>query len=284
MLVRARGVDICVETFGAPGVAVLLISGGAASMEYWEDEFCARLAAGGRYVIRYDLRDTGRSTTCPPGAPDYTGDDLVLDAVAVLDALGVATAHVVGISLGGMLAQRLGVEHPERVATLCLLSTSPAGPGSAENGLPPMHPDLVASFGAPEPDWSDRESVIASTLASLRAYAGTIPVDEERARAIVGRAFDRSIGIASAGNHFLADGGGSEPLRPRLGTITAPTLVLHGTADPFFPYGHGEALAAEIPGARLVALPGVGHEYPPVPVWDLVLDELLRHTAAVAAR
>jgi pimeloyl-ACP methyl ester carboxylesterase len=115
-----------VETFGDAGApAILLISGAAASMDWWDAEFCRRLAAGGRFVIRYDHRDTGRSVGYPPGAPGYTGADLVGDAVGLIDALAGGRAHVVGLSMGGGIAQYLAIHHGDRVATLTLMSTSP---------------------------------------------------------------------------------------------------------------------------------------------------------------
>jgi pimeloyl-ACP methyl ester carboxylesterase len=123
-----RGVELCAETFGDPSAPpLLLIMGSGASMDWWEEDFCERLAAGGRFVVRYDHRDTGQSVTYPPGKPDYTGDDLMADAVGVLDALGLASAHVVGMSMGGALAQLVALDHPDRVASLTLISTSPAG-------------------------------------------------------------------------------------------------------------------------------------------------------------
>jgi pimeloyl-ACP methyl ester carboxylesterase len=275
-MVLANGVELCVQVFGDPASpAILLIGGAASSMDWWEDEFCARLAAAPRFVIRYDLRDTGQSVTYPPGAPEYGGADLVMDAVGVLDALGIVRAHVVGISMGGGIAQHLALDHVDRVASLTLISTSPGGPG-----LPPMSDELRARFEEPlpEPDWSDRQAVVDYVVDDLRLYAGTYPFDEEGSRALVGRIVDRTINIASTmTNHWILQGG--ESLRPRLGEIGAPTLVLHGTEDPLLPYGHAEALAAEIPGARLVPLEGVGHEMPPRPVWDQVVAVIVDHTA-----
>src|SRR5918994_37613 len=116
MRAEINGAELCVDTIGNPGdPAVLLIMGGAGSMDRWEEPFCERLAAAGRYVIRYDHRDTGGSTTYPPGKPGYTGDDLVADALGVLDHLGVERAHVFGLSMGGGIAQRIAVDHPERL-------------------------------------------------------------------------------------------------------------------------------------------------------------------------
>jgi pimeloyl-ACP methyl ester carboxylesterase len=281
-IVRANGVDLCVETFGRGGnPAILLIAGAASSMDWWEDEFCERLASGGRFVVRYDLRDTGRSVTYPPGEPEYGGLDLVADAVGILDALGVPRAHIVGISMGGAIAQRLGLDHADRVASLTLMSTSPGSPGRPDNAeLPQMSDELAAAYAAStEPDWSDREAVIDHIVSGLRILAGSYAVDEERARALASHIVDRTLDIESTHrNHFLLESGG-EPMRPRLREIVAPTLVIHGTEDALFPLAHGEALAAEIPGARFLPLPGVGHEHPPPPVWDLVVPAILEHTA-----
>jgi pimeloyl-ACP methyl ester carboxylesterase len=265
-----NGVTLCAQAFGDPAApALLLISGAESSMDWWDDGFCERLAAGGRYVIRYDTRDTGRSTTFPPGRPPYEGDALIDDAVGLLDELGIASAHIVGISMGGGIAQVLAVRHPERVASLTLVATSPGGPG-----LPPMSAHLAGQMGGGgAPDWSDREAVIAYYTGGEHMLAGTIPVDEQRMRRIVGRVWDRSPAIASGQNHWQLSGG--EPVRARLGEITAPTLVLHGTADPLFPFGHGEALARDISGAQLVPLVGMGHQMPPPELWDTVVPAIL---------
>jgi pimeloyl-ACP methyl ester carboxylesterase len=280
-LVRANGVDLCVDTFGDVGdPAILLIAGSETSMDWWEDEFCELLAAGPRYVIRYDLRDTGRSVSYEPGAPEYDGSDLVDDAVGLLDALGIARAQVVGISMGGGIAQQLALEHADRVATLTLISTSPVGPRTPGTpALPPMSDELAAHFArpAPEPDWSDRTAVIDHIVEGLRPYAGSLPFDEKRQRTLVERVVDRTTNIASSmKNHSLIHDG--RPVRGRLSELDVPTLVLHGTADPLFPFGHGEALVAEIPGARLVALEGMGHEMPPRPLWGKVVAAILAHT------
>jgi pimeloyl-ACP methyl ester carboxylesterase len=281
--VRAGGATLCVEGIGSPDdPPLLLIGGNSGSMDFWDDELCARFAAGGRYVVRYDPRDTGRSTQWPAGKPGYTGGDLLDDVVHVLDGLGIAAAHVLGISSGGAIAQQVAVEHPERVRTLTLVSTSLGGPASVPwDDLPSSAEAVVASFAqpAPEPDWTDREAVVEYVVSGERVFAGTLPVDEEGLAALVRRAFDRTPDMAAAWkNHWIAESG--PPLRAGIGSISAPTLVLHGTADPLFPYGHGEALAKEIPGARLVPLRGMGHQMPPPQVWDVLVTEVLEHTSA----
>ncbi|MEC4016447.1 alpha/beta fold hydrolase [Streptomyces sp. H27-D2] len=282
-IVHANGVDLCVETFGDPtDPAILLISGAASSMDSWEDRFCERLAAGTRYVIRYDSRDTGRSTSYKPGAPPYSVPDLAADAVGLLDALSVRRAHIVGISMGGGIAQRLAVERPGRVASVTLISTSPGGPGrpgtADDSGLPPMSEKLRAHFAQrpPAPDWSDRTAVIDYRVESLRRLVGSAGFDEARARELAGLVFDRTPDMATGMNHGLLDAG--DPIRPRLSEVTAPTLVIHGTEDPVFPYGHAEALAAEITDARLLPLPGVGHQMLPETTWNAVVPTILRHT------
>jgi pimeloyl-ACP methyl ester carboxylesterase len=281
MRVEINGAALCVDTVGEPGhPAVLLIMGAAGSMDRWEEPFCERLAAAGRYVIRYDQRDTGASTSYPPGKPGYTGDDLIADPLGVLDHLGVERAHCVGISMGGAIVQRIAVDHPERVLSITLMSTSPVGPGGPENpDLPPMSDELRAHFSggeqSAEPDWSDREAAISFLLEGERPYAGSRGIDEHAMRALLGRVYDRSTSLPSANNHFMLEG--TSMARARLAEITAPALVIHGADDPLFPPAHGEALAREIPGAKLLVIDGLGHELPPW-AWDEVLPALIAVT------
>jgi pimeloyl-ACP methyl ester carboxylesterase len=275
--IHANGVDLCVETFGDPAdPPILLIMGAGGSMLAWNDEFCRRLAAGPRFVIRYDNRDTGRSVTYPPGAPGYTGADLVADVAGLLEALGIGSAHLVGMSMGGAIAQLVALAYPGRVASLTLISTS-AGPGDPD--LPGTAGELRARFAAPPPapDWSNREAVIDYVVEDARAYAATTrPFDEAAWRELSGRDFDRSVDIASSmTNHLLADAAGR--WRERLGEISVPTLVIHGDEDPLFPPGHAYALAKEIPDARLLVLEQTGHELPRR-VWDVVVPAIVAHT------
>jgi pimeloyl-ACP methyl ester carboxylesterase len=275
--VQVDGVDICVQAFGDPDdPTVLLIAGLNSSMDWWEPEFCERVAAAGRFVIRYDHRDTGRSVSYPAGAPGYRSEDLVADAGGVLAALDRPSAHVVGISMGGALAQLLTLTHPGIVDSLTLISTS-AGAGDAD--LPSVSPELAAHFAdpPPEPEWSDPAAVVEYIVAGARPYAAhCMPFDETAVRAVAQRAVARTVNLAaSQQNHALVEGGGS--WRARLGEIVAPTLVIHGTEDPLFPIGHGEALAREIHGARLVPLENTGHELPQR-VWDEVISAILAVT------
>jgi pimeloyl-ACP methyl ester carboxylesterase len=270
-MVPANGVDLCVETFGAgDDPAVLLIAGGARSMDWWEDGFCHRLAAGGRFVIRYDHRDTGRSTSFPAGRPPYTQVDMAGDALGVLDALGIARAHVVGLSFGGGLAQRLAVEDQPRLRTVTLMSASPG----------PLDEPPAAAAPDPRylPDFSDRAAAVDQLVACVTAAGGPHTADAAHLRRLAERVFDRTTDPAAAcRNHWLA--GCGPPVRDRLGTVDLPTLIMHGTVDPLFSMAHPAALAREIPAARLVPLPGVGHEFPPQAVWGVVIEQILRHTA-----
>lgn len=319
-MVRANGVDLCVQAFGDPADPAILLMGGATqSMDWWDDALCTRLAAAARYVIRYDPRDTGASTTYPAGLPPYTGDDLAADAVALLDAFAVPSAHIVALSMSGILAQRLAIRHPTRVATLTLASTTPdaaPAPGSASPaaGDPPdaaRHPAATEPTGPAEParpadgvipssaeapaDAGDasveagegaarasgaggRAAAIAGIVAAYLPSSGPRGAGPERLRAIAGRVADRTRNLAAASGNHLAAGEGT-PVGDRLAEIAAPTLVVHGTADPMFPYDHAEALAAAIPGARLLPLDGVGHEVPPPSAWDTFVPAVLRHTS-----
>jgi len=287
-IVHTNGVDLCVETFGdALDPPVLLVGN---SMLTWDDGLCQRLAAGPRCVIRYDLRDTGRSTTVDPDAPQYSLRDLVDDAAGLLSALEQPRAHVVGFGVGGWIAQLMGLDHSDRVASLTLIATRPTAPGRSDPDLPDHFPELMDHImGAPEPDWSDRAGVVDYMAESGRHFAGSGPYDEAAVREHAGRIFDRAIAAAPEGanprtiqraNQIAAtfavlDSG--DRWRERLGEITASTLVIHGDEDPFFPLGNAEALAHEIPG-ELVTLPSTGQELPHR-VWDAVVAAALRHTS-----
>jgi pimeloyl-ACP methyl ester carboxylesterase len=280
-IIRANGVDLCVQTFGdSADPPILLIMGGASSMDWWEDGFCERLMAGSRFVIRYDHRETGRSVSYEPRAAPYSLRDLAEDAVGLLDAFGLESAHLVGMSVGGWIGQLVTLDHPDRVASLTLISTSPTARPS-DPDLPEMPEELQAFFAeeASEPDWSDRDAVIDYIVEGERPFAGSRPFDEAATRAIAARAFDRTTNLASSiTNHAGIDSG--DRWRERLGEVSAPTLVIHGTEDPMYPYGNAVALAKEIPGAQLLALERVGHGVPPRDLWDVVVPAILRHTAS----
>ncbi|MEJ2886200.1 alpha/beta fold hydrolase [Actinomycetospora aeridis] len=265
-------VQLCVEALGEPGApALLLVAGGGWSMDWWDDDLCARLVDRGLRVIRYDHRDTGASTTWPAGAPGYTSRELLTDAAAVLDALGVDRAHVVGLSMGGGIAQELALSRRARVTALTLIATSPIDPAAGD--LPGPTPAIAALF-AGEQSGPEPTDPVEALVEGERPFAGPGAFDEARVRAIATRVAARSRDVAAAGNHFLlgSDAGGPTDLGALAGL---PTLVVHGGADPLFPPAHGRALAAAIPGARLLELPAMGHQLPPRESWDELVDALL---------
>jgi pimeloyl-ACP methyl ester carboxylesterase len=273
-MIETNGVELCTEAFGDPAdPAILLVMGIGGSMLWWEEGFCLLLAQGGRFVIRYDHRDTGRSVTYEPGRPGYTGADLVADAAGVLDAYGIPAAHVVGVSAGGAFAQLLTLRFPDRILSLVLISTSPATPGERGLSATERYRRFLATA---EVDWSDRRSVIEYLVDYVRMLAGgERPFDEAAAREFVRRDVERAHNVASSENHGLIadDEGPSEPLS----SIAVPTLVIHGTADPMFPLEHGQALAEEIPGAKLLPLKGAGHGVESAD-WKTITRAILAHT------
>jgi pimeloyl-ACP methyl ester carboxylesterase len=274
-VIEANGVELCAESFGDPAdPPILLVMGIGASMLWWEEDFCRMLAGGGRFVIRYDHRDTGRSVTYPPGRPGYTGADLTADAVGVLDAYEIEAAHLVGVSAGGGIAQEVALDHPERVRSLTLISTTSAV--SSDQPLPPPTAEFGRFVATVEVDWSDAESVIEYLVDYWRVLAGAErPFDEAAFRALAGSEVDRARDFSAAQNHNVMSQGQSP--KNSLSSIAAPTLVIHGTADPMFPIGHGEALAEEIPGARLRRLEGAGHGVYRAD-WEAIVAAILAHT------
>jgi pimeloyl-ACP methyl ester carboxylesterase len=276
-IVVANGVELCTEPFGDPAdPPILLVMGIGASMLWWEEGFCRLLADGRRFVIRYDHRDTGRSITYEPGPPGYTGADLVADAAGVLDAHGIPVAHVVGVSAGAAFAQLLALDHPDRVASLVLISSSPALPGERE--LPPPTEEFNRFVATAAVDWRDAESVIDHLVAYSRVLAGERrPFDEAATRRLVRRDVERARDFGAMQNHGVLPEG--ETSRRTLASIAVPTLVVHGTADPMFPIEHGQALAEAIPGARLLPLEGAGHGVYRAD-WETIAGAVLDHTAA----
>jgi pimeloyl-ACP methyl ester carboxylesterase len=224
----------------------------------WPDALCERLAARGRRVVRYDLRDSGESTTTVHRkAPAYTLRDLAVDAAALADALGGGRAHLAGIGVGGMVAQVAALDHPGAFSALTLAGTRAVAPGPPDDDLPDHDPATMRRlFAQPMPDWTDREAV-AEFAAARAEILGDDPV---AARAIAARIWDRTPGTAAPVQMANQMGMVFSKLdckprwRERLPEINVPTLVVHGRRDPFFPVGNGEAIARAIPAARLLVL------------------------------
>ena len=266
--VRANGVDLGIESFGHEDDPLVLLAGGT-TMLSWPDGLCERLASGGRWVVRYDLRDSGASTTLNPENPAYDLRDLAADAAALVEVLGAGTAHLGGVGVGGMVAQVAALDHPDAFSALTLVGTRPVAPGPVDEDLPDHNPAVMAAlFSRTPPDWTDRDAVAEFAASGSEALGN----DPEEVRATAARIWDRTRSSDPAVHQANQLGMVFSRIdcaprwRGRLGELDVPTLVVHGRADPFFPLGNGETLAAEIPGARLLVLDDMG--------------TALRHTAA----
>ena len=262
--IEANGVTLGIEQFGDAAAPLVLCAGGT-TMLSWPDELCETLARGGRHVVRYDLRDSGASLTVDPEAPAYTLRDLAADAAALARELDERPAHLAGIGVGGMVAQVAALDHPDAFSALTLAGTRPVAPGPVDHDLPDHDAATMARlFSRSEPDWSDRDAV-----GEFAARGAEIVGDDpEAARAAAKRKWDRTPGTVPAvqtanqmGMVFARID--CEPRwRERLAELAIPALVVHGRRDPFFPVGNGEALAREIPGARLFVLEGASTVIP----------------------
>jgi len=235
---------------------ILLAMGATASMAWWPETLLAELVTAGFRVIRFDHRDTGRSTTNAPGEVGYDVFDLSADLIAILDAHGVAAVHLMGMSLWGYVSQIAALQHPDRVLSLTLVASEPLGIAYEGEG---NAPELMAHFGKmAELDWSDRAAVTAFMLRIAELSAGSVrPFDRAAALRRIELELDRTDSIASAFNHALVGGD--------IGALTAaaltqPLLLVHGSEDPVISIHAAEATVTAVPGAGLLVLEGTGHE------------------------
>jgi pimeloyl-ACP methyl ester carboxylesterase len=254
--VNVNGVALGVQSFGDDDAPLVLLAGGT-TMLSWPDALCERLAAGGRRVVRYDLRDSGESTTADPDAPAYTLRDLAADAAALADRLGGGPARLAGIGVGGMVAQVAALDHQGAFSALILVGTRAVGPGLPDPDLPDHDRATMSRlFARSMPDWTDRGAVVEFAAAGAEIL-GDDPVT---AGAVAARIWDRTPGtepavqMANQRGMVFAKLDCAPRWRERLCEIELPTLVVHGRRDPFFPVGNGEAIAREIAGARLLVL------------------------------
>ena len=279
------GITLCYETFGDPrDPAALLIMGLGAQMVAWQDDFCEALAARGLYVVRFDNRDIGRSTHLQGPPPSllqllrysvparYTLADMAGDAVGLLDELAIDGAHVIGASMGGMIAQTLAARHPRRVRSLVSMMSSTGGRWVGRPAL-----SSYAIFLRRSP--TEREAFIEhATRLFAKIGSRGIPQDTEGVRKIAALSFDRELDRTGAGRQLaaiIASGDRTAELR----RITAPTLVIHGTVDPLVSPSGGRASARAIPGAELTMIEGMGHDLPRV-LWPRLIDSFAVHAAA----
>lgn len=271
-------VSIYYDTFGHPDDPCLLLVNGLGSqcINYQED-WCNMFADRGLFVVRYDNRDVGLSTkfddwpTGPHGAA-YTISDMAADGMVVLDAVGVKRAHVMGLSMGGMIVQAMAIEHPQRLITMTSAMSTTGEPEYRKSS--PRALELLMTRPA-----SDREGYVEGWIAGLREWGSPEFADEARWRRDAERAYDRAQPSSGSTRQYLAIVA-SEPRAERLRHVTVPTLVIHGDHDTLIDQIGGARTAELIPGARYEIIAGMGHDYPPQlwPRWvDLVVDHIRRH-------
>ena len=288
--IQGNGIEIWTEDFGNPEHSpVLLIMGASAQGILWTDDFIRPLVNGGRYVIRYDNRDTGQTTCFDFEKQPYTLSDMARDAVAVLDAYGLQAAHVIGASMGGMIGQTVAIEHPGRILTLTSIMSTPGGSSvadaiggtaPAEETLPGPSDELMEVILKQQANPPQtREDRIANKVELFRHLTGSLaPFDEPTYRELFEREYARARDWDAQNNHGLVFAGSSDR-RAALAGVTTPTLVVHGTEDPIFPYEHGVATAKAMPNVELLTIEGMGHHLS-APAFERITEALLRHTTA----
>ncbi|UTT44575.1 MULTISPECIES: alpha/beta fold hydrolase [Exiguobacterium] len=271
-IIRFNDVHICTESFGEiNNPTILLIMGATASMIYWEEEFCKRLSNQGFHIIRYDNRDVGKSITYEYGHPEYTFEDLADDAIQVLDAYKVDKAHIVGMSMGGIITQIIALKHPSRVLNISLIMTS-----NFDSSLPKKDNKVTKALSELKiRNWQDKDEVVECFIKKSKVLIGSKHIfNEEKIRRLNEEEFDRASNLQSMENHGFIKGLGS--YLSRTNEINAPTLVIHGTEDAIIPYEHGIYLSEVIPNAVLVTLEGTGHELHHND-WDEIINAISKH-------
>ena len=283
--IQSNRIEIWTEDFGEAGhPPILLIAGATAQGLMWRTAFCQQLADHNRYIIRYDHRDTGLSTCFDFAETPYTFADLADDAVGVLDAYNIAKAHIVGLSMGGMIGQTIAIEHPDRICSLVSICSSPGqnNKDAESTGFAPL-PSPTSKYIALINDWrrsppQTRQEHIDLRVRVFRTLAGSlVPFDEAGERQFCEQEYDRALNYVARTNHGLA-AGASPDRRAALMKVATPTLVIHGTEDPVLPYAHGVATAEVIPNAKLMTIEGLGHELPAA-IWPAVIEAIVSHTA-----
>jgi pimeloyl-ACP methyl ester carboxylesterase len=283
---RNGDVELYYDTFGDRNdPSLLLVNGLGSQCINYADAWCEKFAAVGLFVVRFDNRDVGLSTKFADFRPNlrsvlqakaegrepevpYTVHDMADDAIAVLDAVGAARAHVMGLSMGGMIVQTLAIEHPERVLSMTSVMSST---GDTDVGRPSAEAQKVFMLKAPH----DRESYIERHLLNLRTWGSPAHLEESRLRANAGAAFDRCFHPEGQARQSMAISAGASRATA-LRDVRIPSLVLHGSEDKLIDPSGGRRTAEVIPGARFVLLDGLGHDYPPA-YWDEIVRLVVEH-------
>lgn len=288
-IAEANGIELCYETFGSPDdEPVLLVMGLGSQMITWPDEFCEELASRGFHVIRYDNRDVGLSTKFTDARmpnigeafagnadPAYTIADMAADGVGLLDELGIDAAHLVGVSMGGMIVQQMTIDHPDRVLSLTSIMSHPGG----EDTDPPTD-EALGVLMVPRPE--NRDEAIEVAVNARRVIGSTgFPLDIERIRDIAARSYDRCYHPEGFMRQLAAIMAAPSRVEA-LGGVRVPTTVIHGTADPLVPPPNGRRTAEAVPGAELVEISGMGHDLPEG-AWPQIIQAIERNAARVSA-
>ncbi len=268
--------DIWFETFGSPlQPTLVLVNGLGSQCVNYPVEWCAKFADRGFQVVRLDNRDVGLSTKYEGHPLDAVGacyrlSDMAADVIAVLDAIGVERAHVMGLSMGGMIVQALAIDHSDRLLTMTSVMST-----TGESGIGTGTPEAIAQLTAPPA--TDRDSYIQGWIDGLHVWGSPEFADETRWRADAERAFDRSFHPSGSTRQYMAVGA-SGSRADQLRTVTTPTLVIHGTRDTLITPEGGRRTAELIPGARFELVEGMGHDYPPQ-LWEMWVDLVADHAA-----
>jgi pimeloyl-ACP methyl ester carboxylesterase len=289
--VPVDGIEIVYDAFGERSAPPMLLVGGLGTqLIAWDADFCRELAARGYWVIRFDNRDVGLSTRLDEaGVPDvmalmqaqmagqaiesaYKLRDMADDAIGLLDAIGIESAHVVGASMGGMIVQEMAIQHPERLRTVTSIMSSTGNPA-----LPPPKPEAVAVLMTPPA--ASRAEHLEHSLQAAQVMSGTaFEIDAEGLREMAGQAYDRGLSPAGTARQMaaiLASGSRKEALK----SVNLPVLVIHGDADPLVPVEGGIDTAEAVPGAQLLIIEGMGHDLPPA-VWPQVVEAITKHAVS----
>ena len=291
--VSSNGIQIEYETFGEPdSPALLLIIGLSLQLIDWDEKLCQQLAKQGHYVIRFDNRDSGLSSKIEEaGVPDvmktieammkgetinppYTIEDMAVDSVGLLDALGIEKAHICGMSMGGMIAQKIALNYPKRVLSLISISSNTGDPED-----PKGKPEVMKLLSIPAP--KERNAYIEFSMKLFNTFSGSgFPYDQGWLREHMAQAYDRSFYPQGVARQFVAIIT-QKNRKHALGSLSIPTLVIHGSDDPGVPVDCGKNTAAAIPGAKLMIIDGMGHDLPHEGAWPQIIDAIVDHTHKV---
>jgi pimeloyl-ACP methyl ester carboxylesterase len=269
-IVSANGIELCCETFGDPRQpALVLVMGLGFQLVHWPDEFCRQLAERGFSVVRFDNRDAGRSTHLPGAG--YTLADMAADVIGLLDALGIGRAHVAGASMGGMIAQVVAALHPSRVLSLASLMSTTGRRGKGRTS-PRLIRHMFSRGARTEQQAIERRVRLFETIGS-----SGFEQDVDEIRRATALSFLRDPDHRGGRRRQYKAVRAAGDRTGQLAQITAPTAVIHGTADRMCHYSGGEATAAAITGARLLLIPGMGHDFPPG-AWPVIIDAIVENT------